>query len=624
MSKKLVTTINNEQIPISECRLYNKKYYKIGNIEVENSGDCYKIDDKFYRVETGQIVFNHTERKYCIKNGNLIYGLIEGNQRGYFTNNKDKIKVIDENGLSIYALNENILINNLAYRERMSSGEYFHISRVTARELNKIKIPNKDYKFSLPYDSKGITDKHLDIYNNLYDSKISGSINDFSKLLEDLTFGLEFETIAGFLPSRITNRLGLIPLRDGSIAGLEYVTVPFKGAKGMQTVVDIAKELEKRTAFDYKCSLHLHLGEIPRTPEFILAFFRLSLFIQDELFSMFPIYKKYNLGIKNKNYSKPYPSFKLVNKMNPVINASNIKENFAILFDYLVGEPGSFYHNYNNDLGVVQFHPKDSSGHQKWNISTRYYFHNFVPLIFGNKQTVEFRIHTPTYDLNKIFMFIGLNAVLVNFTKMYQKDILEKPNFFDSYPLGLENIVKKYITTLDQKGVFKGNTELSITTLYDSFRKYISTRKAKIEGLTASGHIVIDEDELQGIPQYIEWDGPRYIKSDFQKKEGNIRLDEEFPDLPPIEPQKVVKKKPLKKEVVSTSKFKTIRWIDPETGQAISEVIELEPQSKTNGWINHFYNEVNAWEDSANRALEKERQLEDEAKSIKIINDVEF
>ena len=65
----------------------------------------------------------------------------------------------------------------------------------------------------MPYDSKGITDKHLDIYNNLYDSNISHSVNDFSKVLEDLTFGMEFETIAGFLPTRITNKLGLIPLK---------------------------------------------------------------------------------------------------------------------------------------------------------------------------------------------------------------------------------------------------------------------------------------------------------------------------------------------------------------------------------------------------------------------------
>ena len=34
MSKKLVTTINDEKVAISICRKYDKKYYKIGDISV--------------------------------------------------------------------------------------------------------------------------------------------------------------------------------------------------------------------------------------------------------------------------------------------------------------------------------------------------------------------------------------------------------------------------------------------------------------------------------------------------------------------------------------------------------------------------------------------------------------
>lgn len=574
MSKKLITTINNEELPISHCRKYDKKYYKIGDINIENSGDCYKIDDKFYRIETGQIVFNHTENKYCIKNNNLLFGLIKGNEKGYFTNNINKIKIIDETGSWIWAINEEILQNNFSYRERISTGEYIHISQATAKELNQIKVPNKDYKFSLPYDSKGITDKHLEIYNNLYDSKISPSIDDFSKLLGDLTFGLEFETIAGFLPPRITNKLGLIPLRDGSIQGLEYVTVPFKGAKGLQTVVDISNELNKRTAFDYKCSLHLHLGGIPRTPEFILAFFRTTLFIQDELFSLFPIYKKYNLGIKNKNYSKPYPVYKLVSKMNPVINDGNVKANFGVLFDYLVGEQGSFYHNYNLNLNNVKSHPKDPSGNQKWNISTRYYFHNFIPLIFGNKQTVEFRIHTPTYDVDKIFLFIGLNAILINFTKKFEKEILSNERFFDIFPKGLEDVIKKYLTSLDSAGAFRKNKSLSLSTMFDSFRYYISKRKQKIEILTGNGNIVIDESDLNNYRSPINWSEPRTENSDFICKDGvQLSIDEnEVFNVP----NETIKKKPSKvmgdgflsqisKENTWTTGYETFDYVLPSS-----------------------------------------------------------
>jgi len=122
------------------------------------------------------------------------------------------------------------------------------------------------------------------MYNHLYDSKINYEVESVGNFIEPLTFGLEFETIAGFVPERVTKRLGLIPLRDGSISGLEYVTVPLSGKKGVQTVIDICEELEYRTIYDNSCSLHLHIGNIPRTPEFILAFLKTSSWLQDDIF----------------------------------------------------------------------------------------------------------------------------------------------------------------------------------------------------------------------------------------------------------------------------------------------------------------------------------------------------
>ena len=57
-------------------------------------------------------------------------------------------------------------------------------------------------------------------------------------------------------------------------------------------------ELNKRTEFDDSCALHLHIGNIPRTPEFILAFYKVMSFFEDEMYEMFPLYKKYNFEIK--------------------------------------------------------------------------------------------------------------------------------------------------------------------------------------------------------------------------------------------------------------------------------------------------------------------------------------
>jgi hypothetical protein len=524
MSKKKVKTVNNKEICISKCRKYPSGYYKIGDIKIENSGDCYKIDNKYYRFETGQIVFNHTINEHVFKTNNLYYGLVEKNKMGYFENTPNKIKIYSKDSEIIYAINEDILINNYEYREKLNDGCYYHISLISSFDFKRIQTPENSYKTSLPYDSKGITDKHLQMYNYLYDSKISNNTQDFSVLLEDLTFGLEFETIKGYVPERITKKLGLIPLRDGSITGLEYVTVPFKGAKGLQTLNDISKELEKRTIFTHQCSLHLHLGNVPRTPEFILAFFKLTLSIQEELFSLFPMYKKYNLGIKNKNYSSPYNVYNLLSKMDPSIDKNNLNSNFSILLDYL-GEETGFYETNDNDLKNIKYHPRDPSGNQKWNIKTRYFFHNFIPLIFGNKQTIEFRIHTPTYDINKINFFIGLNSILINFCKNNTEIILKDPNFLINNSK-LIKIIENHLLFTDKNSVLKKNKKLSINAFYDYFKNTIYYRKNAVETLTRQGNIIIEENDIYVKP-IINWNDPKTILSDHKDYEDQKNVIEE-------------------------------------------------------------------------------------------------
>ena len=82
---------------------------------------------------------------------------------------------------------------------------------------------------------------------------------------------------------------------------------------------------------------------------------------------------------------------------------------------------GQDFKSIENSLDNIAGHPADPNGNQKWNIRPRYFLYNVIPLIFGNKQTIEFRIHTPTYDVNKILPFIFMNSLIVNFTIKYQQ-----------------------------------------------------------------------------------------------------------------------------------------------------------------------------------------------------------
>ena len=530
-AEKKVITIKGEELPISQCRKFNKLYYKLGDINIQNSGDCYLINGKCYREETGLIVYNYSIKEYVILNDNLLQGVVDiadGNLIiGYFSNNTKYSKITDKNGKSHWLYNVEIFNNNKEYRECLSTGNFYHISTLQSWKFNKIEFPNKNYKYSLPYDSKGIIGNNLKNYNENYNPEISQNIKNYAPLLENLSFGLEFETTKGHIPDRVLNQYGLIPLRDGSISGIEYVTVPMEGEKGLQCTADILKELKKRTSYsDETCSLHLHLGNIPRTKEFILAFFKVGMKIQDEMFQMFPLYKKYNYHIKNKNYSAPLPTFEILSQLDPIIDSRNIDENFGVLYKYL--SMGQDFKSVGNSLDNVLSHPADPNGNQKWNVKTRYYLYNILPLIFGNKQTIEFRIHTPTYDVNKILPFIFMNSLIVNFVIRNQKLILNRKNFINSY--GLLDILYMQI---DQYDIPNRNT------FKDLMYSYIEVRKNYCERQILKGNILGTESEIPA-PTHINWLNTQEIKK------NPYSFKDSF-----IEP---IQYKPRKSPIISKSK----------------------------------------------------------------------
>lgn len=494
-AEKKVVTITGEKVPISQCRQFSKSWYKIGDLNIKDSGDCYLINGKYYREETKLIVYNYSINKYIMNDNKLILGIVdivdEIVTMGHF-DNKNYSTVTVKNKCSYPLLNAKLLENNKQYRECFSDGNFYHIDTIQAKKLNIIKTPYQDYKNSLPYDSKGIIEQNLINYKNNYNPEILPYIKRYSPLLGNLTFGLEFETTKGFIPSRILDEYGLIPLRDGSISGIEYVTVPMNGEKGLQCSFDILSCLKKRTEYEDKsCSLHLHLGNMPRTKEFILSFFKLGMFVQDEMFEMFPIYKKYNFGIKNKNYSAPLPTFEILSQLDNVINSENIDRNFNVLYKLL--SMGEGFEEKGYSLENVHYHPADPGGKQKWNIRSRYYLFNLIPLIFGNKQTIEFRIHTPTYDENKILPFILMNSMLVNFAIRNESDILKNKKFFNNF--SLYQILSNEIDFVKPE---------KIQEIRNMFDEYINVRKNGSESQTRRGDVLGTESKI-GIQKKIKW-----------------------------------------------------------------------------------------------------------------------
>ena len=181
---------------------------------------------------------------------------------GNIRESADNIKILYEGnlylGVSYEALKEHIGFDYL-------KGYY-----VLGKDINEFNFPLGREAF--PYN----LDRH--VYNMKFEEhlfkgkqKISNLI-DFKYINEmPYTFGLEFETAGGFLPQHRLYELGLIPLRDGSISGIEFSTVVLQGNFGFNLLKQQMEELNERTIFDKDCSLHVHFGGFKLSGDLLLA-----------------------------------------------------------------------------------------------------------------------------------------------------------------------------------------------------------------------------------------------------------------------------------------------------------------------------------------------------------------
>lgn len=215
------------------------------------------------------------------------------------------------------------------------------------------------------------------------------------------SFGLEFETSMGIIPEEVCLRDGLIPLRDGSISGIEYSTVVMQGNEGINLLDQQLQTLRKFTFFDKECSLHVHLGGFPLEPDAIFRVYSQCYRLAPELSNILPEYTFRGNEYKKtgKNYCKHLPAY----------------SNFNRMYEGLVGRHffGSF----------EQPHPADITREHKWNVHTRYYAVNFINLLcYKVNKTIEFRFLRPTYNFDKIRLWLYIfNGILLYAEKGFPK-----------------------------------------------------------------------------------------------------------------------------------------------------------------------------------------------------------
>ena len=306
---------------------------------------------------------------------------------GHFWASSDNIRIMYE-GNVVWGISYESLKSYLGF-------DYLSGNYVIGKDVNMYSFPFGREAF--PYN----LDRH--IYNTKFEEhlfkgkqSITNLIN--FKYIDELpyTFGLEFETAGGFLPQHSLYELGLIPLRDGSISGIEYSTIVLQGVIGLNTLKQQVDLLNKNTVFDKDCSLHIHFGNFKLKGDVLLAVN--NLFVNSDIKTYLPnltfathLYKTN----KEKNYCEFNTKFKTFDEM----------------YVALVGK------NFYGDLH--QPHPRDISGTRKWNIKSRYKAVNFVNAVcYDSPKTIEYRMLRPTYNFDKILGWLFIYASFIKYAEL--------------------------------------------------------------------------------------------------------------------------------------------------------------------------------------------------------------
>ena len=446
----IVTTINGSEIDRKYVRkiknLNNEfKYYIIGNINIKDSGDCYQLNNIYYTVEKERLAWDNINNQYNLKS-KLSYGVIDSYyDQGYF--DKKSLDIVTlyltKDPIPELCISRKVALTLSLIED--NNNMFFNPAYYTYADIIPRNAVSRDYKNSLPYNFKPILlNCKNDFKNYVIDKNSIANMyyDSHHVLLNKYTFGIEIETTIGVIPDELIKYLGVRPLRDGSITGLEYVTIPLTGRSGINAFFDIVNLINKYTSSNFSCAMHVHVGNVPRTPNFIAAMFKVMYYIQDDVYNLFPMYKKHNANIKKQCYTAPLNSH-LMSSLNYQCNTDeDIKNDYQKIVQALSGNHRD-YRQYVPLQNILQ-HPYDPSENSKWNMKERYKILNLIPLIFTNKQTIEYRIYTVPDTAEKALSFLMMSLIITEFANRNTNNINANQGVIKDY-----NLDRIYDCTVD-------------------------------------------------------------------------------------------------------------------------------------------------------------------------------
>lgn len=274
------------------------------------------------------------------------------------------------------------------------------VNSLSSSDYNQYK---NTYGYPYSISEMGSNAKHL--YSIYPKVKVEEEDKLIYELIKPFSYGIEIETSGGSVSIPTLLQTDYVFLRDGSISGYEFTSLPFFGADGITKTKKFLEEAYKTCSINQFCSLHLHLGNVSTDKKSIVALYKTIYQTQQELFDFMPNYKRevnyFTSKQQPKDHCKPLKSLGLY-------STENVEEMYNSIYNFVTS----------NDNG-------DMLHSSKWNQFPRYHHLNLLNLFNSTSTgTIEFRLHEPTLNFYKVISWLLITSALVKYSQKYQEEIL--------------------------------------------------------------------------------------------------------------------------------------------------------------------------------------------------------
>lgn len=454
----MVIAIDKMEYPEKDCAKIFNNYYLKGKVGVKDSGHAYYIKNRWRT----NVVWDHSFGKYVdpTDGPDLVYCIVDENgTKGFASPIGEMTTYMGETYLTSKLLPKDIpsvpiLPLNSMWDENTKHPitENFNASSNYSSLQNKkcstladkaIKPCSKAFYHFRPklkslknYHEHifrtgqvySLADMNFNIKKKLHEEftqKLAKTPNIFKELSKHIPYsiGLEFETSTGTIPNPVCVDAGLIPLKDGSIQGMEYTTIPFKGPQVVDSIVRACLALVNYTTVNHNCSLHVHFGGLPKDRLFILSLFKVWHEIEEEIGCLNVINKRSHKFIKqklnpNKDHCQPLPDLNFPR----VLTKEKISEMYAKMISVV-----NAGHRPDGEFNVKgKKHIYDNGA--KWNIKGRYYSMNIMNYLYGKSETVEFRLHAGTVNPHKTLNYVLILNAIIKYCVKHGNEIFNPYN----------------------------------------------------------------------------------------------------------------------------------------------------------------------------------------------------